>query len=66
MRIIFCSECGVRLPSEASIDDPRCPDCQAGRTRRHSRRGDSGALPRATVTRLLNQKSPRQLPLASF
>ena len=27
MRIIFCSECGLRLPVDASLEDPRCPDC---------------------------------------
>ena len=55
MKIIFCTDCGLRLPPDATLDDPRCPDCQAGRTRRHARHGDSGAVPRATIKRLLDK-----------
>lgn len=58
MLISFCSECGIRMTlNSATTPESRCKDCIAGRRRRRVRHGDSGAVPRATVNRILNMRA---------
>lgn len=58
MRILFCAECGIRVPLEEMPEGTvRCEDCTAGRPRRHrsGRSGDSAILTRSTTSRVLKR-----------